>query len=160
MQEKREQKRELNKGFSLVELIVVIAIMAILVGVISTTFIRYVGRSQETANDANVKTLKTAADIALLDPALGDLGDLSTTPGTFTITWASGTSTIGGSLDSSTFKTALDANLDKGDDGKPVYPAPSSGDGTFTISVSGTKADGYTATVNFEAASTPTTSTP
>lgn len=41
-----------NKGFSLVELIIVIAIMTVLVGLVSPQFFRYVGRSKR-AMDAN-----------------------------------------------------------------------------------------------------------
>lgn len=48
--------KENNKGFTLIELIVAIAIMAILVGVLTPTLIRYIEKSREATDIANVRT--------------------------------------------------------------------------------------------------------
>lgn len=61
----KKQKALGNKGFSLVELIVVIAIMAILVGLLAPTLIKYVGNATSSKNAANTDEIKRVADIAI-----------------------------------------------------------------------------------------------
>ena len=46
----KKQKSLTNKGFSLVELIIVIAIMAVLVGVLAPQYIKYVERSRKSSD--------------------------------------------------------------------------------------------------------------
>lgn len=53
-------KKMNNKGFSLVELIIVIAIMAVLIGVLAPQFIKYVERSRNSTDIQNAEEIRDA----------------------------------------------------------------------------------------------------
>ncbi len=66
-------KREMNnKGFSLVELIIVVAIMAVLVGVLAPQYIKYLDKSKVGADKQLADNLKQAITTTLLDPTITD----------------------------------------------------------------------------------------
>ena len=56
-----EKRKTNNKGFSLVELIIVIAIMAILVGIVGTQVIPYLNKSKEAKDFQIINSYSTAA---------------------------------------------------------------------------------------------------
>ncbi len=57
-----------NKGFSLVELIIVIAIMAILVGVMAPQLIKYIEKTNVSSDTQLCDSVKTAVTTAMMDP--------------------------------------------------------------------------------------------
>jgi len=57
-----------NKGFSLVELIIVIAIMAVLVGVLAPTYLQYVEKSKKSNDVSTVDSIVNAIEIGAIDP--------------------------------------------------------------------------------------------
>lgn len=64
---KKNEAKMNNKGFSLVELIVVIAIMAVLVGVLAPMFIRYVEKSRESTDLQNLDSIITTIEAYCAD---------------------------------------------------------------------------------------------
>ena len=68
-----------NKGFSLVELIVVVAIMAVLVGVLAPTYLRYVEKTRAQKDVSAVAEVIEAAKIACAEEKVYDGITASTT---------------------------------------------------------------------------------
>ncbi len=67
--------REKNKGFSLVELIIVIAIMAVLAGALAPMLIKYIQKSRDSRAMTNASNFETAVELALTEAVQGTLGD-------------------------------------------------------------------------------------
>ncbi len=69
------QKRS-KKGFTLAELLIVVAIIAVLVAIAVPLFVSGLSKAQKAADDANVRSLRAAACVYLLtvedDPSKND----------------------------------------------------------------------------------------
>ena len=62
-----KRKDQTNAGFSLVELIIVIAIMAVLVGVLAPQFIKYVENSRRAVDIQNANEIRQAVIAGMAD---------------------------------------------------------------------------------------------
>lgn len=56
-----------NNGFSLVELIIVIAIMAVLIGLLAPQYLRFVEKTKKAADVQNAQAISTAYNVAFAD---------------------------------------------------------------------------------------------
>lgn len=128
-----------NKGFSLVELIIVIAIMAILAGALAPALIKYIAKSRRSTDVSNAQTIATAVTNALSVEAAydaaeaGDYYTLSTTkPVAVTGTGAAFTSEVVSQLGSAAYKPKYDEN-------QPFVFTLSSDKSTFTVTVNGSE---------------------
>lgn len=63
-----KERKMNNKGFSLVELIIVIAIMAILIVVLAPQYLKYVERSRNSTDLQNATEIVTAIQVYAADP--------------------------------------------------------------------------------------------
>ena len=98
-------KKKDNKGFSLVELIIVVAIMAILVGLLAPQYIKYVEKSRKSADASNLSEMVNAAQVYAAD------ADANLAAGTYTITIDSNGVTLGasGGAKKADLQTAIEA---------------------------------------------------
>ena len=82
-----------NKGFSLVELIIVVAIMAVLVVALAPQYLKYVEKSRNSTDVNNATAMVTAVQVYAADP---DAADPFEADKSFTITVNSTKATVAG----------------------------------------------------------------
>lgn len=60
--------KKTNKGFSLIELIIAVAIMAVLVGVLLPVYTKYVDRTKKTTDCTTIGAVLDACEVLSVDP--------------------------------------------------------------------------------------------
>ena len=108
-----------NKGFTLVELIVVIVILAILIGVTIGGIYMYVGQARVNTDINNDSAIETACSTMNTNPVISTWANISSTKGQY-IFYESGENgascyleASGGTLDNSATQEVLDALYDE-----------------------------------------------
>ena len=84
MKDLKKRLKKANKGFSLVELIIVIAIMAILAGVLEPQFIKHINNSKKSSDIQNAQMIYDALSSAVSEIEAGTSTVSLTTDGTLT----------------------------------------------------------------------------
>lgn len=123
--------RKRNRGFSLVELIIVIAIMAILAGVLAPQFIKYIGNSKKSSDIQNAQMIADSVAAQISDD--GVKGNSKFAGGT--ISYASGALPISPVSDAS-IKAVVGGDVNVKLDSGYTYYVQSDASGNVIVSVS------------------------
>ena len=84
-------KKKNNKGFTLVELVIVVAILAILVGLLAPQYTKYVEKSRKAADADNLEEMVKAVQVYEADT---DNDTLTPAEAAYTITMTTETTTV------------------------------------------------------------------
>ena len=107
---KLKEKKLNNKGFSLVELIIVIAIMAVLIGVLAPQYLKYVERSRNSTDQDNAAAIESALQVWGAETIIPS-GETAFTAGTYTVTVTNTGATAGGTAAAAVTSALRNAGL-------------------------------------------------
>ena len=79
------KKKKDNKGFTLVELVIVVAILAILVGILAPQYTKYVEKSRQSADASNLENIVKGFKVAAADTDYNIIPNGKTAVATFKI---------------------------------------------------------------------------
>ena len=138
-------KKMNNKGFSLIELIIVIAIMAVLVAIIAPNLTKYLGKSKSQTDKTNLDEIKKQFKNAISDAATDEITDVK---GTYIVnknqvSIKSGTTSGTGA---NKFLTVVSNALDQDTNTKSKVDSSKT---KIEVDVSGSDSAGYTITAKF-----------
>ena len=104
-------KKTINKGFSLIELIIVIAIMAVLVAIIAPNLTKYLGSSKTSADKKNLDEIASTLNTCITDYEMSNstlIADGDST--TITAKWtSSGLTSTGNTTFDAIINSAIEA---------------------------------------------------
>lgn len=126
-------KKMNNKGFSLIELIIVIAIMAILVAIIAPNLTKYLGKSKKKTDDKNLDEVKQQVQNAISDASTDEV---AVPTGTLTVQCSGSNVTVTGG-DNGSFDSILQTVLKGTNTKSKVNPSNTKIQFTIGGSVSG-----------------------
>ena len=127
-EEMNSTRGEKNGGFTLVEMIVVLAIMSVLVGVLAPAYLHFVEKSRQRRDDAAAEEIRRAAEIVVLS------GTYSVASGTVLVTFETNN---GVSVQNDPTGTALNKHLEElfGDLSKVKPTSKTYRNKTYTITI-------------------------
>ncbi len=138
-------KKMNNKGFSLIELIIVIAIMAVLVAIIAPNLTKYLGKSKQQTDKTNLEEIKKQVKNCISEATTDDIA-VQTADGTkaeYVINGANCSASTGGT----TAFANLIANVLDSDNNSKSKAEPTKT--TMVVEITGTTSGGYSIAVRF-----------
>jgi type IV pilus assembly protein PilA len=141
-----------NKGFSLIELIIVIAIMAVLVAIIAPNLTKYLGKSKQQTDKTNLEEIKKQVKNCISEAATDEKDVMSTeTSASSTAVYTvigngSSHSVTAGANGTSDFATYLNSVFD---DDLNTKSKVNTGKTSVVVTITGWSSEGYTVQCQF-----------